>query len=168
MDINERVRLIRKDLKMNQKEFGKKIVASQNYLSNIENGQNAVTEKIIKIICHEFNVNEEWLRTGEGEMFVQPATFSFDEQIKKSNLSELEVAIMRGYMELDSDVRKAIVQKVESIIQQRSEIVATTVETDIEAEIEAEIEEELDLFRQELRAEKKAQRLSVSQEQDII
>lgn len=165
VNINERVKLIRTHENLNQKEFGKRIAVAQNYLSNIENGYRDVTEKIIKIICLEFNVNEHWLRTGEGEMFVQPATFSFDEQIKKSALSDLEIAIMRGYMELDSDIRKALVQKVESIIQQHSETAATTQQSE-EDDIESEINEEIKLYRQELLAEKKARTSSASEKRE--
>lgn len=160
--MEERLRLIRKHFKLNQSEMGERLMVSQTHISALEKGTKRITDRLLFDYCREFNVSETWLRTGEGEMFVQPATFSFDEQIKKSNLSELEIAIMRGYMELDSDVRKAIVQKVESIIQQRSEIAATTEDDDIDAEIDEEIE----LYRQELRAEKKAQMLSASQKHE--
>ncbi|EON71801.1 helix-turn-helix domain-containing protein [Lysinibacillus sphaericus] len=164
MTIGNRVKKVRTSMSLNQSDFASRLGVISATISRIEKGNRNITEQMLLSICREFNVNETWLRTGEGEMFIQPATFSFDEQIKKSNLSELEIAIMRGYMELDSDVRKAIVQKVESIIQQRSEIAATTEE----AGIEAEIDEELDIFRQELRDGKKAQSLSASQKQDII
>lgn len=68
MNINERVKFLRKELKLTQKDFGNKIAVAQSYLTNIENGVRPVTDKIIKLICLEFNVNEVWLRTGEGEM----------------------------------------------------------------------------------------------------
>lgn len=71
VNINERVKMVRTELNLTQSEFGAKIVVAQNYLSNIEKGYRDVTEKIIKIICSEFNVNEHWLRTGEGEIFIE-------------------------------------------------------------------------------------------------
>ena len=107
-------------------------------------------------ICREFNVNEHWLRTGEDEMFIQPETFSLDEYAKKSNLTELEIAIMKGYMDLDRDVRETLLNHVEQLFKNRSEI-AVTVENKIDAELES--------YRQELEAEQKAGTLSASEEQ---
>lgn len=75
MNINERVKLFRSTIGMTQKDFGKKISAAQTYLSQIEKGERPVTEKIKRIIClTSWNgkmVSEDWLETGEGEMFVQ-------------------------------------------------------------------------------------------------
>lgn len=47
-----------------------------------------ITDRILYDICREFNVNEFWLRTGEGEMFIQPETFSLDEYAKKKATSQ--------------------------------------------------------------------------------
>lgn len=69
MTINERIKILRKTLKLNQTEFGKRVAIAQGHLTNIETGKRDVTEKNIKIICLEFNVNKEWLSTGEGAMF---------------------------------------------------------------------------------------------------
>lgn len=68
--MNERIKTLRKSLNLTQEEFGKKIGIKKNSVSQIESGVNAVTEPNIISICREFNVNESWLRTGEGEMLV--------------------------------------------------------------------------------------------------
>ena len=71
MNIGERIRHLRKnELKMTQDDFASKIDISRSNIGNIEIGRIAVTERIISSICREFNVSEEWLRTGNGEMFV--------------------------------------------------------------------------------------------------
>lgn len=71
MNIAERIRHLRKnELKMTQDDFASKIDISRSNIGNIEIGRIAVTERIIASICREFSVNEEWLRTGNGEMFV--------------------------------------------------------------------------------------------------
>lgn len=67
--IYERVKLVRKTLKLNQKDFGKMIGLTQTSLSMIEVGTNILTEKNIKLICATFNVREEWLREGKGKIF---------------------------------------------------------------------------------------------------
>lgn len=66
---NERIKEVRKSLGLTQEKFGEKIGVKKNSLSNTETGVNAVSNQLRTAICREFNVNEEWLRTGEGEMF---------------------------------------------------------------------------------------------------
>lgn len=75
IDLCYRVRELRKSICMNQTEFGNKIDVAQSYLTNIETAKRPVTDKIFKLICLQpWNgkfVNENWLRTGEGEMFLE-------------------------------------------------------------------------------------------------
>ena len=68
--MNERLKLLRKALKLNQLEFAEKIQIgrSQSTYCEYEKGKN-VPERTIADICREFYVNEDWLRTGEGDMF---------------------------------------------------------------------------------------------------
>jgi transcriptional regulator with XRE-family HTH domain len=69
MSMLERVRIVRKKLGLNQSEFAKRIGLTQTSLSMIELGNTVFTDKNIKLICATFNVDETWLRTGDGEMF---------------------------------------------------------------------------------------------------
>ena len=69
--MNERLKIIRLKLKLTQDDFAKKIGIKQAAISAIEKGIRNVTDRIINDICREFNVNEEWLRNGTGEMFIQ-------------------------------------------------------------------------------------------------
>ena len=70
-DLGKRVKKIRNELQMTQEEFGSQIGLKKNSLSQIESGKNALTQQNIVAICKVFHVNEDWLRTGEGEMFVK-------------------------------------------------------------------------------------------------
>ena len=74
--MNSRIKAIRKEIKKNgkpisQEEFGYRLGVSRDVIANLERTTNPVapTEQMLKLICREFNVNETWLRTGEGEMF---------------------------------------------------------------------------------------------------
>ena len=67
--MKERIRAIRKALKLNQVEFAERLGMKSTALSMIEVGDNTLTEKNIRLICMTFNINEKWLRTGKGEMF---------------------------------------------------------------------------------------------------
>lgn len=66
--MKERIKLIRKNEKMNQTDFGKQINLSQNAIASYENGVRIPTERVIADICRVFTINEEWLRNGTGEM----------------------------------------------------------------------------------------------------
>lgn len=68
--MNNRINQIRTCLKMNQSDFGDKIGIGQAGVSAIEKGIRNITDRNIQLICEKFNVNEEWLRTGKGDMFV--------------------------------------------------------------------------------------------------
>lgn len=78
MTQGERIRELRKTLKMTMEQFGEKIGVTKSTISNIENGNRNATEHMVKSICREFNVDYIWLTTGDGEMFVEKTK---DEQI---------------------------------------------------------------------------------------
>lgn len=72
MTINERIRYLRKEeLKITLDAFGKKVGVTKAAVSDIERGRNNVTDQMFNSICREFGVNDEWLRTGEGNPFVE-------------------------------------------------------------------------------------------------
>lgn len=69
--MNERIRKLRKHLDLTQREFGERLGIKGTTIANYELGRNEPIDAVISLICREFNVNEEWLRTGTGEMFVE-------------------------------------------------------------------------------------------------
>ena len=80
MTENERVREIRKVKGLTMRQFGEKIGVVGSTISDIENGRRSLNRQNLLAICREFRVNEDWLRTGEGEMFVES---NEDEEITK-------------------------------------------------------------------------------------
>ncbi len=69
--MNERIKKLRKDLKLTQQEFADALNIKRGAVANYEIGRNAPIDAVISLICKTFNVNEEWLRSGEGEMFLE-------------------------------------------------------------------------------------------------
>lgn len=69
--MNERVRKIRKALGLTLEQFGERLGVGKTAISKIESGDRGVTDQMRKSICREFNVNDDWFRTGEGEMFIK-------------------------------------------------------------------------------------------------
>lgn len=67
--MNERLKQLRKALNKKQGDFAAALAISQGHLSDVENGRKEVSDRIISICSLKFNVNEDWLRTGSGDMF---------------------------------------------------------------------------------------------------
>lgn len=160
---------MREHLEMNQRDFSKRINISQPTLALLETGRRQLRDIYISQICSEFNVNEHWLRTGEGEMFIQPDTFSLDDYAKKNNLTELETAIVKGFISLDPNIREALFQHAKEFFSSQSESTSTVEEKAAEKEIDDtdfEIEEEVERYRRQLISDKKTGKLLSSQKQE--
>ena len=69
--MGERIKELRKALGHTQQEFANRIGSVQNTVTGYETGRRAPSNQVIALICKEFNVSEDWLRYGEGEMFRQ-------------------------------------------------------------------------------------------------
>lgn len=95
--MNERMKELRKAMGKSQEEFGKILGITKSGVSDIESGRRNVTEQHIIMLRNE-NVNEDWLRTGKGEMFI-PKTK--DEQISKMLADVLKCE--------DSDFKKRLI-----------------------------------------------------------
>lgn len=87
--MNERLNLLRKELRLSQEEFGKRLGVGKSAISYLESGRSSLTDQMIKLICKEFNVSEDWIRTGNGEM--------------RNTLEEDETARFVGELLFDSD-----------------------------------------------------------------
>lgn len=122
MTINERVREIRKSLGITLEEFGKKVGVTKTAISTIENGKRGVTSQMSISICREFNVNKEWLETGEGEMFVkipeedETAALVFNLLgPDKDSFHSLVIEIMKAYNELSPTGQETICNFVQTL-----------------------------------------------------
>ena len=80
MTENERIKDLRKALGLTQERFGERVGLKKSAISQIESGVNGVTDQLRLAVCREFNVSEDWLRTGGGSMFVEPDE---DEEISR-------------------------------------------------------------------------------------
>lgn len=78
--MNERIRELREFLGKSQEDFAQSLELSRNYISLVENGQRNMSSHTIKVLCTLYDVNENWLRTGEGMMFVEKTE---DEEISE-------------------------------------------------------------------------------------
>ena len=118
--MKDRIKQIRKSLNLTQEAFGGKLGVRKTAISKLEKGENNLTEQMVKLICSEFNVNETWLRTGDGEPF---SKLDDDKKIASvlekvlSNDDDFIKRTMLALAELDKsqlDAIKTLVSKIAS------------------------------------------------------
>lgn len=115
MTINERVKYFRKDiLHISQTEFATQLGMKQTGVSYMERDGSTVTDQTIKAISLLYNVNEDWLRYGSGEIYIQPDTFSLDDFVKSKGATEFELEIVKTYFELDPEIRRTAMEHFKS------------------------------------------------------
>jgi transcriptional regulator with XRE-family HTH domain len=119
-DMNNRIKELRKSLGLNQTEFGEGINLSKSQIACYENGSRNVTDRSISDICEKYNVNEEWLRHGIGEMFkpepeINELAYLMGMFISNNSEDELRTKIIKAMLSLDDDGWKFIEGLVERI-----------------------------------------------------
>ncbi len=91
MNIGDRIRTVRKQLGLNQTDFGEKIGLKQTSLAQIETGTRTATDRTTILICEKFNVNKVWLIEGRGEMF-ESADMEFERAVDRVMFGESDFA----------------------------------------------------------------------------
>lgn len=128
MEMHDRIRELRKDyLHLSQTAFGKRLGVSRSVINNIELNALARPDQklsLIKLMCKEFSVNEDWLLNGKEPMIIEPDTFSLDQYAKERGASELELAIAKAYFDLPQDVRSQMLAKLKSLLTGETEATA--------------------------------------------
>lgn len=104
-----RVKQLRQELRLSQTEFAGNLGISQQTLSGVENETRPLTDHTIITICSVYGVSEEWLRTGEGEMFPPPPEED-DELIEAfgflaaEDVDPWKKRLAKAFLELLSDI----------------------------------------------------------------
>ncbi len=118
--LNARINQLIKALGIKKVNFATQIGVDQSYVTQLTNGRRNPSDRLISSICREFNVNENWLRNGEGEMFNTTPETLIDKLAKEYQLDELGRDIMMGYLQLSENERIAVNQLMQNIIDKRS------------------------------------------------
>lgn len=148
MTIGERIRYFRKEIQeLTQEEFSKRINIGRANVASIEKNRIAVTDRVISDICNAFSLSEQWLRTGEGEMYEETETTLFNSFAKQYDLSEAEQRAARYLLNLTSEERQQILHH---IVRLAEAITSTDQKVDL-----AKIDKELAAYKEELLAAEK-------------
>lgn len=131
MTQGERVKMVRDKAQLTMEQFGNRIGGvSKSTISNIENDNRNLTEHMLKSICREFDVNEKWLKTGEGDM---PRKLSEEEEVASlvSNLLEdgrdnpffgIILEIVQTYNELSPASQKVLQEASKKLVENLSRV----------------------------------------------
>lgn len=155
-DTSERLLQLRKALKLSQEAFGAAIGMTRSEIKNIEYGKTVLKSTKVPLVCQAFNVSNEWLMTGEGEMFLPATTDAFEALVHEFHLSDREKNLIKRIVKLDPTIREKV---VDFMIQLASDL------SQEEAEKKAETASQRDarLLREEAAAvEQDAEKSSAS------
>lgn len=120
--MKERIKAIRKALNLTQQQFADNMGVNRAPIASCEIGRTEPTGSLISLICRTYDVNEEWLRTGIGEMFV-PRTrhdelTAYMGQLLGGKCSEVEEAIIAVMAKTSLDEWKLIQKKAEELLEE--------------------------------------------------
>ena len=135
--IGERIKELRKALRMTQTAFADRIGIRQNSVALLEMGRNTPSDQTVAFICREFRVNEEWLRTGAGDMFVPTPASIVDELAEEYHLCPEAQAMVEKFITLDPAAQLAVFDYMCAVVD---EIRGTE---DREAQLRDELERQL-------------------------
>lgn len=120
MTQGERVLEIRKTLNLTMDKFGEKLGVQKSAISKIEKGRVNLSDQMVKLICREYNVNYDYLTTGEGEMFDDLPQTVLEELCQQYDLDDLDKFIVELYIGLPENVRCCIKSRAKDLIQTRN------------------------------------------------
>lgn len=155
----QRIRKLRRELDLTQQEFAEKIGVSRANIGKYETGISDPSAAVLSLICREFNVNEEWLRTGVGEMFKAAPSSTLDALAEEYKLSSASYVMIEKFVNLKPEAQEAIFNYIR-------EVASAFQSGDIEPEAPAvpvadlrglSIDEKVALYRSELEREEKAE-----------
>lgn len=150
--MNERLRKLRLTLDLTQREIAEKVGSSVGTWTNYETGRRSPSKYVVENICKTFSVNEEWLRTGVGSMFIERERSEEIAEFLNQLMADQPESFRRRFVALASHLSPSDWEAVENFVNQLS----PPSERDEEREIERAVEREVEAYRLQLLAEKKA------------
>lgn len=110
--MDERIRKLRRYFDLTQQEFAEKVGTTRYNIAGYETGKRQPSVAVISAICDKCNVNELWLRTGEGAMFAPEAKDALGAFIRERNLTSTDRILIEKFVSLSMKSRLAVVQYV--------------------------------------------------------
>lgn len=118
--MNSRIKQLRTALKLTLEEFGDRIGVTRAAVSKWENGDRGIADSMVVSICREFNVNEQWLRTGEGRMLSNEREAVLDRLAEKYDLNADDRDVLAAYLRLTPEQRDGIKAYMANLLEIKS------------------------------------------------
>lgn len=115
MFLNEKIKEIRKKLDLTQQKFADRLGVKRNTIATYEMGKTVPSDQTVKSICREFNVNEEWLRNDNGEMFKAAPTDVLDQLAYKYHLSEAYYVMVEKFVTMRPEARRTLFDYIQEV-----------------------------------------------------
>lgn len=150
MEISDRVRELRKSLGQSQKEFSAQLGLGQSTLAMMEVSKRPISERHIKTICSIYNVNEQWLRTGEGEMLNNDSSSLISRLTEELHMTPDEQELIEVFMSFSQEERKSVIDFAKQFAVKLAMFPHSAVD---QAPVVDPIQQELADYEAELRAQ---------------
>lgn len=153
-----RLKEIRKALNLTQQEFADRLKIKRNTVATYETGKSNPSDAAVSLICREFNVNEEWLRTGTGEMFKAAPSSALDALAEEYGLSNAAYVMVEKFVSLKPEAQETIFNYVREVAAafQSGEISPAALAAPPADFSKLSVDEKVELYRQELEREEEA------------
>lgn len=165
MSLGERIKKARKALDLTQQKFADQIGTTQNALTGYETGRRNPSSSVINNICKTFDVNEEWLRTGKGEMFNAKSSAAMEALARERGLTHSDLVLIEKFLSMKQESRLAVAEYMLEVAAALNsdttplDIVTTRKNTDIDAEV--------GYYRSDLLMDKRLSAADAGQQQEI-
>lgn len=107
--------MLRKFLRLTQQGFADKLGIKRNTVATYEAGRSKPSDAAVLLICRECNVNEEWLRTGKGEMFNPTPSSELDALAMKYDLSDEAYILIKKFVNLKVEQQNVIIDFIKEV-----------------------------------------------------
>lgn len=146
--IHERLKQIRNAFHFTQQQFADRLGITRNTIATYETGKSNPSDAAVALICGKFNVNEDWLRNGVGEMFLPEPQDEIDQLAKRYNLEPTIQIFIKKLVNLPPEHRKIVSALIMDTALEVSQIEDQEEEDSIDQQVEA--------YRRALEMEKEA------------
>lgn len=113
--MNTRIKELRTALHLTLEGFGDRIGVTRAAVSKWENGDRGIADSMVVSICREFGVSEQWLRTGEGEMFEQTRETVLDRLATEYSLDKEQVSVIENFLDLSPQERTLFLTQMRKV-----------------------------------------------------
>ena len=146
MTINQRIKKLRKACKKTQFEFASVLGLSRTAYTEIESERRRVLDRHLTMLSNwkEYNVNIDWLKTGDGEMFLNTETDALQRLKKEYGLNDSQFAFIADFIHLPEDEKDIILDFMKKVASHQ-----TSADPDPD-----DIETKVDAYREQLEKEK--------------